>query len=289
MNKSQVRGVLLFAVGLLLASCGTTEGQVLRLATTTSTYDSGLLDDILPLFEAEYEVRVDVVAVGTGQALALGRRGDADVLLVHAVSKERAFVDAGYGLERLPVMFNDFILVGPREDPAQIAGGALAVAALKQIANVSAPFASRGDDSGTNARERALWQEAGLQPDPEAGWYLSLGQSMAATLQFADQAGAYTLTDRGTFMAQRAQLQHLELMVGGNSIAENVDPSLTNPYSVIPVNPARNEGIQVDLAQKFIDWLLSLETQKRIAIFGVEEFGQPLFFPDSESWHASRP
>jgi len=288
-NKSAVRSVLLCTVGLLLASCAASEAQVLRLATTTSTYDSGLLDDILPLFEAESGVRVDVIAVGTGQALALGRRGDADVLLVHAVSKERAFVDDGYGLARLPVMFNDFILVGPLEDAAKISGGNLAADALKQIANVGAPFASRGDDSGTHARELALWQAAGLQPDAEAGWYLSLGQSMAATLQFADQAGAYTLTDRGTFMAQRAQLQQLEIMVGGDSISENVDPALTNPYSVIPVNPARNEGIQVELAQKFVGWLLSLETQKRIAIFGVNKFGQPLFFPDSENWRSSRP
>lgn len=289
MNKPAVRGVLLCTVGLLLASCTALEGQVLRLATTTSTYDSGLLDDILPTFEAEYGVRVDVVAVGTGQALALGRRGDADVLLVHAVSKEQAFVDEGYGLARFPVMFNDFILVGPPEDPAKIAGGDIAVVALERIATVGAAFASRGDDSGTHARERSLWQAANLEPDPEAGWYLSLGQSMAATLQFADQAGAYTLTDRGTFMAQRAQLQHLKVMVGGDSIAENVDQALTNPYSVIPVNPARIEGIRADLAQKFIRWLLSLDTQERIAVFGVKQFGQPLFFPDSELWRSSRP
>ena len=289
MIKSAVRGALLCTVSLLFASCSSPEGQVLRLATTTSTYDSGLLNDILPAFEAEYGVRVDVVAVGTGQALALGRRGDADVILVHAASKEQAFVDEGYGLARFPVMFNDFILVGPPEDPAKIAGVGQAAEALERIAAAAAPFASRGDDSGTHARERALWQTAGLQPDPEAGWYLSLGQGMAATLQFADEAGAYALTDRGTFMAQRAQLEHLELMVGGGSISENADPALMNPYSVIPVNPEENGGIQDDLAQKFIDWLLSLDTQERIAVFGIDQFGQPLFFPDSERWRSTRP
>lgn len=289
MIKSAVRGALLCTVSLLLASCSSPEGQVLRLATTTSTYDSGLLNDILPAFEAEYGVRVDVVAVGTGQALALGRRGDADVILVHAASKEQAFVEEGYGLARFPVMFNDFILVGPPEDPAKIGGVEQAAEALARIAAAAAPFASRGDDSGTYARERALWQAAGLQPDSEAGWYLSLGQGMAATLQFADEAGAYTLTDRGTFMAQRAQLEHLELMVGGGSISENADRALMNPYSVIPVNPAGNGGVQADLAQKFIDWLLSLDTQKRIAVFGIDQFGQPLFFPDSERWRSTRP
>lgn len=289
MIKSAVRGALLCTISLLLASCSSPKGQVLRLATTTSTYDSGLLNAILPAFEAEYGVRVDVVAVGTGQALALGRRGDADVILVHAASKEQAFVDEGYGLARFPVMFNDFILVGPPEDPAKIAGVGQAAEALERIAAAAAPFASRGDDSGTHARERALWQTAGLQPDPEAGWYLSLGQGMAATLQFADEAGAYTLTDRGTFMAQRAQLEHLELMVGGGSISENADPALMNPYSVIPVNPEENGGIQDDLAQKFIDWLLSLDTQERIAVFGIDQFGQPLFFPDSERWRSTRP
>ena len=170
--------MLLCTVGLLLASCAAPEGQVLRLATTTSTYDSGLLNDILPAFEAEYGVRVDVVAVGTGQALALGRRGDADVILVHAASKEQAFVEEGYGLTRFPVMFNDFILVGPPEDPAKIGGVEQAAEALARIAAAAAPFASRGDDSGTYARERALWQAAGLQPDSEAGWYLSLRQGM---------------------------------------------------------------------------------------------------------------
>ena len=288
-EKSVVRSALLCTALLLLVSCAALEEQVLRLGTTTSTYDSGLLDEILPTFEAEHGVRVDVIAVGTGQALALGKRGDADVILVHAESKEQAFVDEGYGLARLPVMLNDFILVGPSDDPAKIAGVARAAAALGRIAGAGAPFASRGDDSGTHSRERALWQAAGLVPDTEAGWYLSLGQGMAATLQLADQVGAYTLTDRGTFMAQRAQLQELEVMVGGHSITENLDPALMNPYSIIPVNPARSDGIQADVAQNFIDWLLSLETQERIAVFGVKQYGQPLFFPDSERWRSSRP
>jgi tungstate transport system substrate-binding protein len=276
-------------LAVLLSGCAQAEPRVLRLATTTSTQDSGLLDAILPDFEATHNARVDVVAVGSGQAIELGQNGDADVLLVHSRSKEDAFVADGYGLARSDVMYNDFVLVGPPDDPAGIAGSSTAAEALARIAQAQSPFASRGDDSGTHTKEKALWQAAGIDPDPNAGWYSSLGQGMGETLQFANEQGAYTLSDRATYLAQRDNLPNLVILVGGNSIAENPDPALLNPYGVIPVNPERHEGIQADLAQEFVDWLTSVETQETIAAFGVDRFGQSLFYPDSEPYRAAHP
>lgn len=259
------------------------------MATTTSTYDSGLLDFLLPEFESAYGAQVDVIAVGTGQAIALGERGDADVLLVHARAKEEAFVAAGHGSARHPVMFNDFVLVGPREDPAGIAGLDQAATALTRIAESGSTFASRGDDSGTHTRELALWSDAGIEPSSQDPWYLSLGQGMGETLRFADEHGSYTLSDRGTFLALQESLPRLAVMVGGERIADNLDPSLLNPYSVIQVNPEVHPEVNAELASEFIDWLLSLETQERIASFGLDRFGQALFYPDSEPWRAAHP
>jgi tungstate transport system substrate-binding protein len=259
------------------------EPQVLRLATTTSTADSGLLDAILPDFEAKYNARVDVVAVGTGQAIELGVAGDADVILVHARAREDAFVTDGHGTERLDVMYNDFILVGPKDDPAGVRGMATAAEALTAIAGAEAVFASRGDDSGTHSKEKSLWEAASITPDPNGAWYKSLGQGMGETLTFANESGAYTLTDRGTFLAQQANLPNLEVLVGGASIAENQDSKLLNPYGVIPVNPDKG-NINNALAVQFAEWLTSLEVQQMIANFGVDTFGQPLFYPDSEAW-----
>jgi len=289
---SPTRRALLFAglmLAVLLSGCAQAEPRVLRLATTTSTQDSGLLDAILPDFEATHNARVDVVAVGSGQAIELGQNGDADVLLVHSRSKEDAFVADGYGLARSDVMYNDFVLVGPPDDPAGIAGSSTAAEALAGIALAQSPFASRGDDSGTHTKEKALWQAAGIDPDPNAGWYSSLGQGMGETLQFANEQAAYTLSDRATYLAQRDNLPNLVILVGGNSIAENPDPALLNPYGVIPVNPERHEGIQADLAQEFVDWLTSVETQETIGAFGVDRFGQSLFYPDSEPYHTAHP
>jgi len=259
------------------------EPQVLRLATTTSTADSGLLDAILPDFEAKYNARVDVVAVGTGQAVELGVAGDADVILVHARSREEAFVTDGHGTERFDVMYNDFILVGPKDDPAGVLGMATAAEALTAIAGAEAVFASRGDDSGTHTKEKTLWEAAGNTPDPNSSWYKSLGQGMGETLTFANESGAYTLTDRGTFLSQQANLPNLELMVGGASIAENQDPKLLNPYGVIPVNPDKG-NINNELAVQFVEWLTSVEVQQMIADYRVDKFGQPLFYPDSKAW-----
>lgn len=273
----------------LLAACTRTasETAVLRLATTTSTHDSGLLQEILPHFEQQYNVRVDVIAVGTGQAMALGEAGDADVILVHARTREDVFVAAGHGLARYDVMVNDFIIVGPTADPAGVQGMSRAAEALAAIAAAQAPFASRGDDSGTHIKELSLWtavvsqSEQESPPHPADPWYYSLGQGMGDTLTFANEVGAYTLTDRGTFLAQQQYLPHLTILVGGETIAANNDPALLNPYGVIPVNPNKG-GINETVAVQFAQWLISPSTQEMIGNFGTAQFGQPLFYPNAE-------
>ena len=263
-----------------MVACGAKEPQVLRLATTTSTADSGLLDAILPDFEAANNARVDVVAVGTGQAIEIGQAGDADVILVHARAREDAFIEEGHGTARYDVMYNDFILVGPADDPAGVQGMATAAEALTAIAAAEASFASRGDDSGTHTKELSLWEKAGITP--EGDWYNSLGQGMGETLTFANESVAYTLTDRGTYLSMRDNLPNLVVVVGGESIAENGDSSLLNPYGVIPVNPDKSEAINAELAQAFAEWITSPEVQAMIGEYGVETFGQPLFYPDAE-------
>jgi tungstate transport system substrate-binding protein len=252
---------------------------VLRLATTTSTEDSGLLVAILPDFEEQYNARVDVVAVGTGQALELGRNGDADVVLVHARAAEDQFFEEGYGTVRYDVMYNDFVLVGPEADPAGIAQASSAADALTRIAAVEATFVSRGDDSGTHTKEKNLWKAAGLEPDPTGGWYLSIGQGMGETLQMANEQLGYTLTDRGTYLSMSESLPGLTILFGGETVAENPDPSLLNPYGVIPVNPDTVPGVNRQLAESFALWLVSAETQAAIGEFGVDQYGQPLFYP----------
>lgn len=286
-----MRRVVLATLVMLLLSAGCsrqTEAR-LRLATTTSTYDSGLLQAILPDFESEYGIQVDVVAVGTGQAIALGERGDADVLLVHDMSREEAFVEAGHGEARRQVMYNDFVLVGPPEDPAAVSGISRAAEALARIMEVEASFVSRGDDSGTHGRELALWRQAEIQVDSSQSWYESIGQGMGETLQFASERGAYTLSDRGTYLSHRGNLDNLIVVVGGESIADNHDPSLRNPYGVIAVNPELHPGVNAGGARQFVAWITSYETQVKIADFGDEDSGQPLFYPDSEAWNASNP
>ena len=275
------RLIPLLLILLALAACRPAEVQVLKLATTTSTNDSGLLDAILPEFESQYNAEVDVIAVGTGQALALGEAGDVDVVLVHDRSREDAFVADGHGTQRFDVMYNDYVLVGPPGDPAGVRGMTLARDALAAIAAAQAPFASRGDESGTHSRELSLWSAAGIEPAGD--WYASLGQGMGETLLYALETGSYTLSDRGTFLSQRDNLPGMEILVGGESIAENADPFLLNPYGVIPVNPDKG-GIAAELAREFVAWLTSVETQQLIADYGLEEFGSPLFYPDSEAW-----
>lgn len=279
--------MLLILLGSTLSACASSNPEVLRVATTTSTYDSGLLDAIIPEFEQEYAVEVEIVAVGTGQAIALGERGDTDVILVHAREREDAFVAQGYGTQRFAVMYNDFILVGPVADPAGIQGLPLATEALKQIAVKEASFVSRGDDSGTHTRELELWAAAGIMPEAAADWYSALGQGMGATLQFAQESGAYTISDRGTFLALEEGLGDLEIMVGGQSIDRNTDPALRNSYGVIPVNPERHGDTASRLAVQFVDWITSPAVQSEIEEFGRERFGQPLFYPDSQAWRES--
>src|SRR3990170_4294005 len=247
---------LLFLTSLLLAACAPAAPaapQLLRLATTSSTYDSGLLDAILPVFEQAYRADVDVVAVGSGQAIEIGKSGDADVLLVHSRKAEDAFVAEGFGVERFPVMFNDFVLVGPHDDPAGIAAAASAAEALQRIYDSQSTFVSRGDDSGTNVKELALWEAAGLTPGPTEAWYQSIGQGMGETLQFAHEEQGYTLADRGTYLSLADALADLLVQFGGATIAENPDAAMRNPYDVIQV-------------------------------YGVDKYGQPLFYPSSTAW-----
>ena len=247
---------------------GTTE---LILATTTSTRDSGLLDALLPIFQEETGYEVKMVAVGTGAALAMGEEGNADVLLVHAPAAEMELVEKGVSSRRDLIMHNDFILVGPPDDPAGIKGMAATAEALAKIAESEAVFVSRGDDSGTHKKEISLWEAAAVTPGGE--WFLETGQGMGDSLLVASEKMGYILTDRATYLAQKANLE-LEIMVEGDAV-------LLNIYHVMVVNPEMWPKVNADGANAFADFLVSPETQEMIGTFGVEEFGQPLFFPDA--------
>ena len=248
----------------------------LLLATTTSTQDSGLLDYLLPEFEQTFNLEVDVVAVGTGQAIKLGEDGNADVLLVHARAREDEFMANGHGLRREEVMYNDFVIVGPAEDPAGIRGMRDAWQAFAKIAETEADFVSRGDESGTHTKELAIWKKAGIEPG--GAWYISAGQGMGEVLTLADEQQVYTLSDRATYLSRFKQGLKLEILVEG-------DPILFNPYGVISVNPNKGEHIQQAAADQFIDWIISVAVQEKIAEYGKEEFGQSLFIPNSQPWN----
>ncbi len=265
--------------GALIASYKPPEPEKLILATTTSTENSGLLAYILPDFEAKYNARVEVIAMGTGQALKLGEDGNCDVVLVHARAQEDAFVAAGYGVNRKDVMYNDFVVIGPQDDPVGIKGLTDAAEAFKKIAEARARFISRGDESGTHAKEKEVWEKAGVTP--EGDWYISAGQGMGAVLTMANEQLAYTLTDRGTYLARTLEGIDLLILVEG-------DPALFNPYGVIAVNPKVHPHVNFDLAMSFIHWFTSVPTQKMIGEFGKDRFGQPLFVPDSEEWRAAQ-
>lgn len=254
--------------------------DTLLLATTTSTADTGLLDYLLPIFGKTNNCTVDFVAVGTGQAIEIGRRGDADVLLVHSRSAEDKFVADGFATARFDVMYNDFVVIGPKDDPASIAGMALAKDAFKAIMDKAAPFASRGDKSGTDAKEKAIWATLGITPTKEMKWYDSLGQGMGDTLLFANEQKAYTLADRGTWLAMQAKTPGLALLVGGDNLANNKDKALLNPYGLMAVSPEKFPAVNSALATKFIEWMTSAEGQKLIAEFGADKFGQSLFYPN---------
>ena len=246
--------------------------QELVLATTTSTYDSGLLDAILPDFEKKTGIKVDVVAVGTGQALKLGQSKDADVLLVHAKSREEQFVADGYAPFRKDVMYNDFVILGPSADPAGIKGMTSAADAFRKIADARATFVSRGDNSGTHMKEMAIWQAAGVEPAGD--WYESAGQGMGAVLTMANEQQAYTLSDRATYLSRRDGLD-LDILVEG-------DPMLFNQYGVLPIAQDEAHQDKFAAAMAFVDWITSPETQQLIAEFGKEQYGQQLFYPNAD-------
>ena len=250
------------------------QSQEIILATTTSTRDAGLLDSLLPVFERESGYQVKVIAVGSGQALALGRRGDADIVLAHAPDAERILTDSGFLLRRRLVMHNDFLIVGPAADPAGLRGLTGALAAMRRIAAAGALFVSRGDQSGTNLTELKLWKLAAIEPPPGgSGWYLEAGQGMAATLQMADEKRAYTITDRATYLAWRDRLQLVPLAQG--------DPLLYNVYHVMEVNPRNAPRVNARGARALADWLVAPPTQRLIGAFGMSRFGQSLFVPDA--------
>lgn len=263
------------AVGLsLIALVGSAAAQetFITVASTTSTENSGLFDHLLPIFKEKTGIEVRVIAQGTGQALETGRRGDADVVFVHAPAAEKAFVEQGAGVERFEVMYNDFVIVGPNSDPAGIRGVKGASEAFAKIAEAKATFASRGDDSGTHKAELRLWKEAGIDIEKTGGsWYRELGSGMGPTLNTAAQMPAYTLADRGTWISFENR-GPLEILVEG-------DPKLFNQYGVILVNPKKHPHVKQEAGQAFIDWLVSDEGQQAIADYKLN--GQQLFFPNA--------
>jgi len=243
----------------------------LILATTTSTQDSGLLDVLIPMFEKQTGYQVKTIAVGTGQAMAMGQRGEADVLLVHAPDSEKKYMADGYGVNRQLVMHNDFVIVGPPGDPAKIKGAQTADA-LKRIADAKALFISRGDNSGTDQLDKKLWKALGVDPGSQS-WYQETGQGMGATLNVAAEKNGYTISDRATYLAFKSKLG-LDILVEG-------DQELLNIYHVIQVNPAKWPKVNAEGARAFDDFMVSKDTQDAIAKFGVDEYGQPLFFADA--------
>jgi tungstate transport system substrate-binding protein len=250
------------------------QDRFIVVASTTSTEQSGLFDHLLPAFEADTGIKVRVVAVGTGQALDIGRRGDADVVFVHARSAEEKFLAEGQGVKRYPVMYNDFVLIGPKSDPAHIAGGHDIVAALRAIETAKAAFVSRGDRSGTHIAELALWKVAGIDIDKAKGpWYRDTGQGMGPALNSAAAMNAYILSDRGTWLSFKNR-GDLEIVVEG-------DKRLFNQYGVMLVNPQKHPNVKADLGQKFIDWLVSPRGQSVIASYKID--GRQLFFPNAGS------
>jgi tungstate transport system substrate-binding protein len=244
-------------------------------SSTTSTTDSGLFNHILPLFKQKTGIDVKVVSQGTGQALDTGRRGDSDVVFVHAKSQEEKFVAEGFGVKRFAVMYNDFVLIGPRNDPAGIKGGKDIVAALKTIKDKSAPFISRGDKSGTHSAELALWKAAGIDVAgaDKSDWYKEIGQGMGAALNTASASNAYVLADRGTWLSFKNRGE-LDIVVEG-------DNRLFNQYGVILVNPEKHRHVKKELGQTFIDWLVSADGQRAIADYKIN--GQQLFFPNASA------
>jgi tungstate transport system substrate-binding protein len=250
----------------------TAQQKNIILATTTSTQDSGLLDVLIPVFEKNTGYFVKTIAVGSGQAMAMGQKGEADVLLVHSPAAEKKFLAEGYGVNRRIIMHNDYVVIGPPTDSAKIKGIKLASEAFKKIATANALFMSRGDNSGTHAKEKAIWNAAGVKPEGEK-WYQQTGLGMGQTLNVAAEKKGYTLADRGTYLALKKNLG-LDILAEGDAI-------LLNVYHVIEVNPAKWPKVNAAGAKAFADFMVSKETQEIIKTFGVDKYGSPLFFPDA--------
>ena len=264
--------VTVMLVGVAAVAPAGAQQKNIILATTTSTQDSGLLDVLIPMFEKKTGYFVKTIAVGSGQAMAMGEKGEADVLLVHSPAAEQKFMAGGYGVNRRLVMHNDFIVVGPPADPAKIKGTKSAAEAFKKVASTDSLFMSRGDNSGTNAQEKAIWKAANINPEGQK-WYQQTGLGMGQTLSVAAEKKAYTLTDRGTYLAMKKQLG-LDILCEGDAI-------LLNIYHVIEVNSAKWPKVNAAGGKAFADFMVSPETQGVIKTFGVEKFGSPLFFPDA--------
>ncbi len=279
-NLRRSKLTVLFTIAVLLAFCAPSadaagkkpEQKNIILATTTSTQDSGLLDVLIPIFEKKTGYFVKTIAVGSGQAMAMGQKGEADVMLVHSPDAEKKFVEEGYGVNRRLIMHNDFIIIGPADDPAKIKSVKAAAEALKRIAAAEALFVSRGDNSGTHAKEKALWKQAEITPAGQK-WYQETGLGMGQTLNVAAEKKGYTLADRGTYLALKKNIP-LDILVEG-------DASLLNIYHVMEINSAKWPKVNAAGAKAFADFFVSKETQKIIETFGVDKFGSPLFFPDA--------
>ncbi len=274
MNDAPLKCLVAIAIafGLMLSPAIVAQERSIVVASTTSTEQSGLFGYILPRFTAKTGIRVNVVAVGTGQALDIGRRGDADVVFVHDKSAEEKFMGEGFGVKRFDVMYNDFVVIGPKNDPAHVANEKNVLAAFRKIAAAKAKFISRGDRSGTNAAELRYWTDAGINPVAEAGgWYREIGQGMGAALNMASTENAYVLSDRGTWLSFKNR--------GGLAILVEGDKRLFNQYGVMLVNPAKHPHVKTTEGQAFIDWLISVDGQKTIADYKIG--GEQLFFPDA--------
>ena len=275
MNKMPHTVPFLFLLTTLILAAFTGQAaasQSLILATTTSTQDSGLLDALIPIFEKQSGYFVKTIALGSGQAMAMGKKGEADVLLVHSPDDEKKFMAEGFGLSRRLVMHNDFVLVGPAGDPAKVRAAKTSAEAIGKIAQTGALFLSRGDNSGTHAKERKLWKISGINPEGQK-WYQQTGLGMGETLNVAAEKRGYTLADRGTYLALKKHLG-LEILMEG-------DPSLLNVYHVIEVNPAKWQKVNAPAAKAFADFMVSKKNQQIIGTFGIDKFGAPLFFPDA--------
>jgi tungstate transport system substrate-binding protein len=282
MLRNRFCAVLLASLLLILSACGNSDpakktessaaSTEMILATTTSTQDSGLLDVLIPIFEKEYNIKVKTIAVGTGQALEMGTKGEADALLVHAPAAEKAVVDSGDAINYKRVMYNDFILVGPKENPAGVSGHDIK-AAFKKLSDSKAVFVSRGDDSGTHKKELGIWEADGIEPSGK--WYVSTGQGMGQTLQVAAEKKGYVLTDRATWLAQEKNLDTLQIVIEGGE-------DLMNIYHVMQVNPEKHDKINSKDAEKFVEFMVDTKTQNIIEEFGKKEYGQSLFIRYTE-------